>query len=288
MKIFSIILLAALITFQAESADVEENLTEDLNEVSTRLDLNGNLKAFLEKLKETLKTGDESKGIPILDPLASPEIGPLSVDWEDLVGTLFVQSVGLSGLSEYIVQNATKISLVKLKVDISLRWPEIQGNLTGYDINSRLMDFVNVVGQGFAEFSIKDFNFDIKTTTTKSKETGKLHMDILGLDFSMGDFKIRLEGLYGDEMISEIFSGIVSDLVPEAIETYKDLMLSAIKKFTSDAVNQIIGDMAISDIIGIINGKKNAKSISSRISNVDWNHNENLLKQIIGVFNHKN
>lgn len=57
----------------------------DLYNPSTRLDLTGSLKAFLEKLKETLKNGDESKGIPPLDPLASPEIGPLTVDWEDLV-----------------------------------------------------------------------------------------------------------------------------------------------------------------------------------------------------------
>lgn len=101
-------------------------------------------------------------------------------------------------------------------------------------------------------------------------------------------FQIRLEGLYGDEMISEIFSGIIGDLAPAALETYKDLMLNVMKKFITDAANQIIGDLSISDIIGIINGKKNAKSLSSRISNVDWTHSENLLKQIIGVFNHRN
>lgn len=60
------------------------------------------------------------------------------------------------------------------------------------------------------------------------------------------------EGLYDDKELSQLFSGVISELVPAAFDIYYKEMINTLNKVLIDAANKFLYGKTWKDLIAII------------------------------------
>lgn len=256
MRINLLIFLTVLIVKNSKAIG-DENLFNVENHFAGKSAIDEKLKNFLEGLKEIIKIGNETLGIPRLDPLQSKPLD-MSLNADDFIGKVFTSSVNIEGLSNYIVNRAT-LKIVGLKMNISLEWPKIEGTILNYTIsNGRLMNFVNFFGHGNAIFLIQNIKFSIEMSIAANSTTKFLFIKEVKTSISIGDGKTNdniefyTEGLYNDLELSQMFSGIISELAPAVFDTYYNSMISTLNKLITDQGNKYLDKKTMKDLLTLV------------------------------------
>ncbi|XP_011504185.1 PREDICTED: uncharacterized protein LOC105367242 [Ceratosolen solmsi marchali] len=141
MKIVVFLFLSAVVCELTYAAYLDDFRVTDLAIRS----ISDKFKKALENLKEIIKSGNATIGIPILDPfyLAHKEINAVN---NIFTGTIAVANFNFDGLSTYIVRNAD-FKIAKWNITVDFLWPNVKGK-TAYDVQGHALDKILVYGSG--------------------------------------------------------------------------------------------------------------------------------------------
>ena len=215
-------------------------------EIAEVLAKDGMLVKVLEKFRNIIKNGNDSLGIPALDPLKMEHVD-LNVKEGGLIelhGAL--DNLRAHGLSTYII-NKGDLAIVGLLANVSLTWNEID-LMTNYKITSGKIADMDVYGSGTLMAVIKgltvtvDMKIGIKDGGLYAKEL-VLHAHLKGLNF-------KITGLYDDAEMSKLVSSIVSDVAPGLIEDYQEKLSNIGSPIVLKLLNKVLKNISLSSILG--------------------------------------
>ncbi|KAL6260311.1 hypothetical protein P5V15_007842 [Pogonomyrmex californicus] len=207
------------------------------------------LKGFLEKVKILIKTGNETLGIPVLDPFTQDRL-EININEDGLNLNGLLTNINVKGLSEYDI-NAGDYNIklpLKIILTVNLSWPLITAN-TKYNIKGKMDDF-EIYGDGTIDMAARGFGFDTE-----------IQLGINGQHFKINDLKLKLDleslnlhitGLYNDEEISTILSAMISDMASDIVRDVSTA--SKIIPFVQKILDDFLSSKTISEILKIIGG----------------------------------
>ncbi|KAJ8665271.1 hypothetical protein QAD02_006933, partial [Eretmocerus hayati] len=134
--------------------------------------INEKLISFLEGLKDIMKTGQPTLGIPVLEPFQL-ESKEFNLEEGPIVGNYQVTDLYIENLSKYVIQNGTNLQFVSLAVTLDILWPLIEGS-TSYKADGKLFDNVLFFGEGDLCFRLYDFHFVTQAKLKYEYETKKV------------------------------------------------------------------------------------------------------------------
>ncbi|XP_012274702.1 uncharacterized protein LOC105696660 [Orussus abietinus] len=240
--------IAILLLFVA--LDVTLSIRVNVNDPSWRdpRSLHDQFKAFLESFSETLQTGNDTLGIPVLDPLDLKEQPfVLNEDGVEISGE--VQGVKVDGLSVYEVGPA-KFGLTKLVV--GLTWPKLAGTVDKYTVEGNIGDFVPVQGSGDIKFTAKGLRFESTIYLKVGKNVQIRDMDTT---LSLDSLDFVINGLYNDEEVSSLISTVISDMAPELLDGHQDEITEVINNLVMEKVNDFLFDKSLKDLYALLGNK---------------------------------
>ncbi|KAJ8683411.1 hypothetical protein QAD02_019203, partial [Eretmocerus hayati] len=113
------------------------------------------LRSFLEDLKSMLRTGNETLGIPVLDPFEM-KYKNIDVNDHDLSMTGELSNTRIYGLSDYTINNAT-FKLAGLRIFLNLTWPKMSIE-TLYNIEAKFSKSNDLTFFGSGDVKSKIFS----------------------------------------------------------------------------------------------------------------------------------
>ncbi|XP_024889906.1 uncharacterized protein LOC112466186, partial [Temnothorax curvispinosus] len=116
------------------------------------------LEDFLEKFKTILKTGNETLGIPILDPFNADRLD-IRLNEEKIKLDALLTEANVIGLSEYDVINADYTLSKEIFLELHLSWPLSIAASTNYSMNGKV-DAFEIYGKGDINMTAQKFTFD--------------------------------------------------------------------------------------------------------------------------------
>ncbi|XP_011877833.1 PREDICTED: uncharacterized protein LOC105567516 [Vollenhovia emeryi] len=206
------------------------------------------LEDFLKKLKTTLKTGNESLGIPVLDPFHADRL-QFNVDEDVVKLDAILTNVNANGLSEYdIVKSA--LTLLPPSLDLHLSWPFISLN-TDYSVNAIINGF-NIYGKGAIKMSARGFAFDTNLNMTLEGGIFDGHVQIqdMKLKLSLKSLDLKVTGLFNDDDLSAILSAVISDMAPNILNN--DTIVQEIIKLVKKYVNTFLCTKKLSELMKLL------------------------------------
>ncbi|KYM89100.1 hypothetical protein ALC53_02483, partial [Atta colombica] len=188
----------------------------------------------LEKLKNTLKTGNEKLGIPILDPFKADRLA-INVNEDEIKLNANLSTCNANGLSGYDVINGDLSMAKDIVLSLHLSWPLITAN-TKYDMKGKVDNF-ELFGNGDIKLSAQ--NFVLNTVVTflwNGSLNSYLKIKNINLKLSLQKLDFQATGLFNDEETSAILSALISDMAPELIgnEMITNKIVELITKKTDD------------------------------------------------------
>lgn len=201
---------------------------------------------FLEKFKTVMKTGNETLGIPVLDPFAAERI-PIEIDDDLIKLDGLLTNVKVDGLSAYDV-NQGDFKLIGPKLIMNISWPMIAAS-TNYSIEGKADNF-EIYGHGEMKISPRDFfleteiGFTMNGKYLKVKDM-KLKIFLRALDF-------HATGLFDDDELSELLSALISDMVPQLIQDYHDMITDKAILLVTEKLNAFLSTMTLAELLKLI------------------------------------
>ncbi|XP_072763705.1 uncharacterized protein [Anoplolepis gracilipes] len=187
---------------------------------------------FFETLRSILKTGTESLGVPTLDQFTAERI-PIKLNEKIINLDALLTNVNMNGLSKYKVDSDFQIFFMIFNINLS--WPLITTS-TDYVMKGNA-DSYEIYGNGEIDLSAQDFTLETEISFTVNEEHFKVKNMKLKLFLRALDF--HATGLFNDDEISNIMSGIISDMAPKmfedatVIDKLKSLAITKIDAFLS-------------------------------------------------------
>ncbi|XP_072763699.1 uncharacterized protein [Anoplolepis gracilipes] len=201
---------------------------------------------FLEKFKTIMRTGNDTIGIPILDPFTADEI-PIVVDNEMMILDALLTIVKVDGLSAYNV-NKGDFKLIGLKLIMNLSWPLITAS-TNYNMMGKVDNF-EIYGNGEMKISPQDFCFETEIDFTMK---GKyLKVKAMKLKIFLKAFEFHATGLYNDNHLSELLSAVISDMMPQLIMDYHDMITDKASLLIMDKLNAFLSTMTLAELMKLL------------------------------------
>ncbi|XP_051153396.1 uncharacterized protein LOC127276788 [Leptopilina boulardi] len=245
MKLLSIfILIAVLFENKLEAFESTNLLGNDKG-------LNEKLIKLIEKFKDYLRKGNESFGLPVMDPFTIKH-QELPMKSELFSGEVKINNLQLLGLSNYNVVKAD-LKIVGLKLMLALHWPGLNLIINNYEIDGVALKFIDVYGKGSLKMNLNSLNFTTTVSVSTNKSNKTLFIKEMNSEVSLEDFQFLIDGLFNDKDLSDMTNAIVSDLVPSIIKTYQKKLTSTINNLVITRANEILRTMTLKDILGLIN-----------------------------------
>lgn len=211
---------------------------------------NSMLEGFLEKFKETLKTGDEKLGIPVLDPFKSEELVlNLKEDIINLNATL--KNVNVNGLAAYDVINGDySLDGENVVLTLHLSWPLVVAS-TLYAMKGKADDF-EIYGNGDITLSADHFAFDTEINFFLKDGNLNEHLKVTGmkLKLSLNKLNFKATGLFDDEELSAVLSSIISDMAPNLVSN--DMIINKLIEFITQKLNEFLATKTMLELLLII------------------------------------
>ncbi|XP_033231993.1 uncharacterized protein LOC117182976 [Belonocnema kinseyi] len=241
MKFFIVLLL----TFAFAKADVPIKV---FGNVATK-GINEKLLERIESLREILRNGNASLGLPVMDPLVMKD-QKVSLDSKLFSGDVALDKLIVSALSDYQVQKA-EFAMVGLKLTLGMQWSDLKGK-GAYGVKGVALNFINIYGSGNFKLMVSDFSF----TTTISLGTNPRNKTMLIKEMAtsvvLGDLQFTIDGLFNDKDLSDVTSAIVSDLAPGVVEKYQKQLTEAVHTFVMSEANKVLSTMTLKDLLALI------------------------------------
>ncbi|XP_033209703.1 uncharacterized protein LOC117168289 [Belonocnema kinseyi] len=249
MKIILAILSLAFIIGHAKGTKIEDFPVNAPN-VDADRNKGNKFKEVIENFKDILRNGNETFGIPAMDPYKSDPL-KLSYKSDKFRGKLNIESVDVFGTSNYVVNKAA-FKMVGLKMCLGLRWNKLRGDINAYNFNGILFNLTDVYGKGNAEFTIRDFDVFTSVFLKINPATKKLAIKHIDTQFSLGSFQFYSEGIYNDRDISQVVSAIISDMAPKFIQMYQKELTDVVKEILTDFGNEFLSRKTLKDLLDLI------------------------------------
>ncbi|KAK2577035.1 hypothetical protein KPH14_011993 [Odynerus spinipes] len=205
------------------------------------------LKPFLERFKLTMRTGNESLGLPVYDPYDSNE-ETLHVEISYVLADLLLNNLHMTGLSQYEV-NKGYYSNGGLYMEMGFRWEEIVTK-TAYDIDGTLLNKFPIYGKGELTGIIKGLDVTCQLD---------IHLGDTGLQVNNILSTVKLEsldfeatGLFNDEKRSKLLSKLISQQAPGMIEKFPTQAGKIMSEITEKKANKILGNLSVNDLLDLI------------------------------------
>ncbi|KAJ8674521.1 hypothetical protein QAD02_005783 [Eretmocerus hayati] len=205
------------------------------------------LREALEKFKEVMRKGNESLGIPVLDPLKLAheefDINDELFNLEGEVNNLFVK-----GLSDYIVQEAD-VKLAGWKVTLNLLFTNITGR-TSYRIKGQIHKNIPVYGYGNFSFETYDFDFATQAKVKIDFQNKKVSLvSFNSTSLSLGKVKVDMSGLYGNDDLAKLVSAVISDIAPDTLVEYQEEVTKKLDQIMLEEGNKFLEKHTFDDLI---------------------------------------
>ncbi|XP_046486932.1 uncharacterized protein [Neodiprion pinetum] len=237
MKFYGIIVLLALVTF-AHGLPTS---------TKTKRSISDNLVSLVESFQETMKTGDEDLGIPVLEPFEADSID-ISIDETSVALDGNLSNLKVAGLSNFSIDTLT-FSLIGIRFTFAFTWPSITFS-TGYSIEGTVSNDIAVYGNGNATGEIT--NLVVSGTAALSVSNSYLYIRSLTSEISVEDTEFAITGIWNDDDVSKLIGDVVSDIAPVLVEEYQDEITTAVNEVVTEYANDYLGTMTLADLIGLL------------------------------------
>ncbi|XP_070148855.1 uncharacterized protein [Polyergus mexicanus] len=205
------------------------------------------LEEFLEKFKTIMRIGNDTLGIPVLDPFIADEIGPILIDDEMIRLDALLTNVKVDGLSTYNV-NHGDFQIIGMKLVMNLSWPLIIAS-TNYAMKGKADNF-EIYGNGKMEISPQDFFFETEIGFTMNGKYLKVRSMELKLFLKALNF--HATGLFDDDELSELLSAVISDMMPQLIEDYHDTITGKLIPLVTQKLDAFLSTMTLAELLKLI------------------------------------
>ncbi|XP_011265930.1 uncharacterized protein LOC105257176 isoform X1 [Camponotus floridanus] len=204
------------------------------------------LEDFLEKFKTIMRTGNDTLGLPVLDPFTLDQL-PIAIDEETMKLDALLSNVQVNALSGYDV-NKGDLQIIGLKLIVNVSWPLIAAS-TNYAMKGKVENF-EIYGNGEMKISPQGFSLDTEISFTMNGKYLKIKDMKLNIFLRALDF--HATGLFDDNDLSELISSLLSDMVPELIENYHDTIVSTIIPIVVDKGNEFLSTKTLAELMALL------------------------------------
>ncbi|KAM0728096.1 hypothetical protein ACS0PU_005565 [Formica fusca] len=202
---------------------------------------------FLEKLKTIMQTGNDTLGIPVLDPFIADQVGPILLDDEMIKLDALLTNVKVDGLSAYNV-NHGDFKIIGMKLMMNLSWPLIVAS-TNYAMKGKADNF-EFYGNGEMEISPQDLSFETEIGFTMNGKYLKVRS--MELKIFLKALNFHATGLFDDDELSELLSAVISDMMPQLIEDYHDTITGKLIPLVTQKLNAFLSTMTLAELLRLI------------------------------------
>ncbi|XP_044019912.1 uncharacterized protein LOC122860250 [Aphidius gifuensis] len=226
----------------------------DENEIKLLRDERGvdsSFKKFLEvNLRQLLREGNETLGLPIMDPFVKDE-SIFQIKQNAIVNAdIELTNLVVKELSDYIVTKAI-IGIIGRKITVGFHFPKIQtkgfykldGNFIASDEN------IHVFGDGLFDITFKNFYID---SIVKLSVMGEASIKSIDLNIHLDESKVIATGIFNDEETSPMASEVISQFIPQFIRDNHDQITSVIVNKLKEIGNSILKGKSFKDLLGLI------------------------------------
>ncbi|XP_051153491.1 uncharacterized protein LOC127276850 [Leptopilina boulardi] len=257
MKLLIIILVTVLMNSQAKSILEIYNPTNEY--LSTKEDSNNSTVKFLglslnsklEQIREMLKNGNESLGIPVCDPFKLEHMEEkLNLFNGSIEGSGSIDNLLFTGLSGYKVMKGD-ISIIKRAMSLKLKWPRLEG-ISFYIINAFIKNkMIQIYGGG--DFQTVTENLIFETDAYFGLKNGKVYIKNMDTRISFTTFKFTITGLYYDEDVSKTMSVFVTEFVKQIFRDNQKNLVNVVNSFIMINANKYLSNMTFQDLLNLLN-----------------------------------
>ncbi|XP_032688116.1 uncharacterized protein LOC116852158 [Odontomachus brunneus] len=204
------------------------------------------LEDVLESLRDLIKTGNATLGLPPLDPLCIEKV-PVNIDVKDTIKLdAILTNIDVRGLSSYKV-NSADFQLIGMKLMANLTWEHINAS-TDYNATGLIGVDIPLFGDGVINLDVQNFTFSVELSVTVHDDV-YLKVKSLETDFDLGGVVLDITGLWHDPEVSWLVSAMLSHMIPEAVCVNKEMIKGYIHPAAIEMIDNFLSDKTISDIL---------------------------------------
>ncbi|XP_017845485.1 uncharacterized protein LOC108601997 [Drosophila busckii] len=173
------------------------------------------IESFLKELSVRMCHPIPNLGLPALDPLTVNH-AETAMDNKYLIDfTGSIDNFKVHGLSDFVI-NKLSINIVpgvtRSTINVTFPYTYLKSI---YTAKGSLAYILNLAGDGNAETTITDFNFEISWRIKAS--IGPLAITALKIDMLLGDLKINFDNLLEEERINNFVHALVNEMGVELL-----------------------------------------------------------------------
>nr|CBA35267.1 CG8997 protein [Drosophila melanogaster] len=203
----------------------------------------------IEGIKEQMPCGFTSVGLPPLAPLRIDH-QDINIDSSVLKAQGTIDHFRLNGLNDFDIDEM-KVTAITSKVTYKFTFRDVNVD-TQYDLSVLLKKYgftINLIGAGHAKFAIKDMVIWGTMKYSLGVISGNLKLKSLEVRTHLGEVDSEIEGILGDGSINEKMNEYLAEAVELAINENEDLIADTIESIALPAVNSVLDDISIAEII---------------------------------------
>ncbi|XP_073821846.1 uncharacterized protein [Musca autumnalis] len=204
----------------------------------------------IEAAKEQMPCGFPSMGIPPLAPLKISH-QELNIDSGSLMAVGTIDNFRLYGLNDFDILQF-RIQALLRKGTFEFNWNHVYLD-TDYALTTRVSG-VKMTRSGNAKFALKNLRIWGNFKYSMGLLGGAIKLNNFDLYISVGEVISDIGGLSKIGIINRKLNQVIEEWVYLAINDNTDYIPELTNGYLVPAVNNMIGDMTLSDILGMIGG----------------------------------
>ncbi|EDW03223.1 GH10611 [Drosophila grimshawi] len=215
----------------------------------------------IEGMKEQMPCGFPGLGIPPIAPLRIDHKN-IDIDTETLKMKGSIEHFRLNGLNDFDIDEM-KVNAITSKVTYKFNFRDVNVDTT-YDMDMLLKKYgftIKMIGAGHAKFAIKDMTIWGTLKYSLGVISGKLKLKSLDVRTHLGEVDSEIEGMLGDGNVNEMMNEYLAEAVEMAINENEDMIAETIEQIALPAVNSVLEEVSIGDIIAGGDGEGGEKEV---------------------------
>ncbi|SPP82528.1 uncharacterized protein LOC117584694 [Drosophila guanche] len=238
MKVF--VALLAFVAY-ASAASVGEPIASQ--------SISSTIEDLIYGIQEQMPCGFAGLGIPPLAPLRIDHQN-IDIDTSALKVKGSIDHFRLNGMNDFDIDEM-KVNALTSKVAYKFSFRNVNVD-TSYDLAVMLKKFgftINLIGAGHAKIAIKDMVIWGSLKYSLGVVSGKLKLKTLEVRTHLGEVDSDIEGMLGHGLINEKMNVYLAEAVEMAINENENLITDTIESIALPAVNNILDDVSIAEVI---------------------------------------
>ncbi|XP_077294162.1 uncharacterized protein LOC143916786 [Arctopsyche grandis] len=211
--------------------------------------VSGPMQDVLEKLRNLIHNGNETLGIPVLDPLIIPSID-INLNTSALKVNLEAEGISLTGIGDFDVSNID-ITLLPMGLRFEGSFPLTKLVAEKYDLVGKIA-VLPIYGAGNVLFEVGALKF--KGNARIAVGISGVSLRDLILELSLGSFKSETTGMLGGGDIDQVINAILADWVPDFFNSNSDSIADLVGDTLLTSINQVLDGMSLADLIDLVTG----------------------------------